>query len=144
MRPLLCPTHTHPPCPDPLRLALKWTRAAFHKATGQQRQPSILTSTSACPLQGDKDVNQSSPPSVPGLDESSSQKLQMAPAHLLASPGTSIHASLQDAPGVQMHATSLVVQQLQQEVEELSVSWRSSTGSLLPVLACAAAGSWSS
>ena len=85
-------------------------------------------------MQGNKDVNQSSPPSVSGLDASSSQKLQMPPARLLASPGTSIHASLQDPPGVQMHATSLVVQQLQQEVEELSVSWRCSVGSLLPVL----------
>ena len=73
-------------------------------------------------LQGNKDVKQSSPPSVPGMDESSSQKLQTAPARLLASPGTSMHASLQEPPEMQMHATSLVVQQLQQEVEELSVS----------------------
>ncbi len=105
-------------------------------ATGQQWHLTMLTSTYACRMQGDKGMNQSSPPSVPGLDESSSQKLQMAPARLLASPGTSIHASLQDPPGMQMHATSLVVQQLQQEVEELSVSWRCSAGSLLPVPAC--------
>ena len=105
-------------------------------SAGQQRHVTTLTSTSANLMQGNKDATHSSPPSVHGLDESSSQKLQMAPARLLASPGTSIHASLQDPPGMQVHATSLVVQQLQQEVEELSVSWRCSVGSLLPGPAC--------
>ena len=132
MRPLLWPIHVYLPCLKPLCLALLWTRAAMQGSSGTS--PSHIPS--AYLMQGSKDVNQSSPPCVPNLDESSSLKLQMAPARLLASPGTSIHASMQDPPGMQMHASSLVVQQLQQEVEELSVSWTCSVGSLLPVLAC--------